>query len=54
VSIIPGIETGAPERIEEVTKIFDYIPPEIRNPAFDITPAEYITGIITEKGIIKP
>jgi methylthioribose-1-phosphate isomerase len=24
------------------------------NPAFDITPAKYITGIITEKGIIKP
>ncbi|MBN2439989.1 MAG: S-methyl-5-thioribose-1-phosphate isomerase [Spirochaetales bacterium] len=25
-----------------------------RNPAFDVTPAGYITGIITEKGIIKP
>ena len=24
-----------------------------RNPAFDVTPARYITGIITEKGIIK-
>ena len=24
------------------------------NPAFDVTPAKYITGIITEKGIIKP
>jgi methylthioribose-1-phosphate isomerase len=24
------------------------------NPAFDVTPARYITGIITEKGIIKP
>jgi methylthioribose-1-phosphate isomerase len=24
------------------------------NPAFDITPAELITGIITEKGIVKP
>ena len=24
------------------------------NPAFDVTPAEYITGIITEKGVIKP
>jgi methylthioribose-1-phosphate isomerase len=23
------------------------------NPAFDITPAKYIEGIITEKGIIK-
>lgn len=25
-----------------------------RNPAFDITPAKYIKGIITEKGVIKP
>jgi methylthioribose-1-phosphate isomerase len=24
------------------------------NPAFDITPAKYVTGIITEKGIVKP
>ncbi|MFA5879647.1 MAG: S-methyl-5-thioribose-1-phosphate isomerase [Candidatus Margulisiibacteriota bacterium] len=24
------------------------------NPGFDVTPAEYITGLITEKGIIKP
>lgn len=27
---------------------------EVYNPAFDITPAKYITGIITEKGIISP
>ncbi len=25
-----------------------------RNPAFDVTPARYITGIITEEGIFKP
>jgi methylthioribose-1-phosphate isomerase len=24
------------------------------NPAFDVTPAKYITGIITEKGIVRP
>jgi methylthioribose-1-phosphate isomerase len=24
------------------------------NPAFDVTPADYITAFITEKGIIKP
>jgi len=24
------------------------------NPAFDVTPARYITGIITEKGVIRP
>jgi len=27
---------------------------EAYNPAFDVTPAKFITGIITEKGIIKP
>ena len=27
---------------------------EVYNPAFDITPSKYITGIITEKGIISP
>jgi methylthioribose-1-phosphate isomerase len=27
---------------------------KIRNPAFDITPHRYITGIITEKGIVRP
>ncbi len=25
-----------------------------KNPAFDVTPAKYITGIITEKGVIQP
>ena len=25
-----------------------------KNPAFDVTPAKYVTGIITEKGIVKP
>jgi S-methyl-5-thioribose-1-phosphate isomerase len=24
------------------------------NPAFDVTPAKYVTGIITERGIVKP
>ncbi|MEA2055167.1 MAG: S-methyl-5-thioribose-1-phosphate isomerase [Candidatus Thermoplasmatota archaeon] len=38
----------------EVTKMFDYIPEEIKNPAFDVTPAKYITGLITERGIIRP
>ena len=26
---------------------------KVRNPAFDVTPAKYISGIITEKGILK-
>jgi methylthioribose-1-phosphate isomerase len=25
----------------------------VRNPAFDVTPARYITGIITEKGVVR-
>jgi len=27
---------------------------KVYNPAFDITPARYVTGIITEKGILRP
>jgi methylthioribose-1-phosphate isomerase len=27
---------------------------EVYNPAFDVTPAALITGIITEKGVISP
>jgi methylthioribose-1-phosphate isomerase len=26
----------------------------VYNPAFDVTPARLIAGIVTEKGIIKP
>ena len=31
-------------------------PPGVRalNPAFDITPAKYVSAIITERGIVKP
>ena len=55
-------ETGAEIIIEErdeteVTKIFEKqvapIGTDVYNPAFDITPNELITGIITEKGIIR-
>jgi len=54
-----SIGSGADIRIEErdeveVTRIFDYGPEQVRNPAFDVTPARYITGIITEDGIITP
>jgi methylthioribose-1-phosphate isomerase len=27
---------------------------KVRNPAFDVTPSRYVTGIITEKGIARP
>ncbi len=43
---------------EEVTHIFGtQIAPDgvkVRNIAFDVTPAKYITGIITEKGVFRP
>jgi methylthioribose-1-phosphate isomerase len=26
----------------------------VRNPAFDVTPARYVTGIITERGVARP
>ena len=31
-------------------------PPDttVRNPAFDVTPAELITGVITEEGVARP
>ena len=27
---------------------------KVRNPAFDVTPAKYIAGIVTESGVLKP
>ena len=27
---------------------------KVLNPAFDVTPARFIRGIITEKGVVKP
>ncbi|MGC2064409.1 MAG: S-methyl-5-thioribose-1-phosphate isomerase [Thermodesulfovibrionales bacterium] len=53
--LIP-IEERSPE---EVTHIFGTcrIAPEgvkVRNLAFDVTPAKYVTAIITEKGIFRP
>ncbi len=42
---------------EEVTAIRGVViaPPgtEVRNPAFDVTPAELITGIVTEEGVVR-
>jgi S-methyl-5-thioribose-1-phosphate isomerase len=44
-----------PDPTGKMTRIWVCNPgSETLNPAFDITPAELITGIITEKGIIEP
>lgn len=52
--LIPIEERGA----EEVTAVFGQsIAPEgisARNPAFDVTPHRYVTGIVTEEGIVYP
>ncbi|MER3488062.1 MAG: S-methyl-5-thioribose-1-phosphate isomerase, partial [Chloroflexota bacterium] len=45
-------------RPEEVTRIHGVpIAPagvEVLNPAFDVTPAAYVTAIITERGVARP
>ena len=46
---------GADTETGEIRKV--RIAPDssrVRNPAFDVTPARLITGIITEKGIFAP
>ena len=53
-----GDEIPIEERsAEEVTRVQGVATaPEgvkVRNPAFDVTPARYITGIITEKGVVR-
>ena len=53
-SIRSGEEIKIEERdMEEVLGIYPWRPKKARNPAFDVTPAKYITGIITEEGIIE-
>jgi len=49
------IEERAPEEVRTVGRQC-LSPPHIpvRNPAFDVTPATFITGIITERGIARP
>ncbi len=49
------IEEGAEEEVREIGK--ETLTPSrspVRNPAFDVTPARYVTGYITERGILRP
>lgn len=52
--LIPIEERAA----KEVTEVFGVpVAPEgigVANPAFDVTPNRYVTGIITEKGVARP
>jgi len=47
------IEERKPEEVLEIRGV-RIAPPgtQVRNPAFDVTPAELITGIITEEGVV--
>ena len=45
------IEEREPEEVEDPKKLRGA---KIINPAFDITPGDYVDFIITEKGIVKP
>jgi methylthioribose-1-phosphate isomerase len=59
LSIASGDEIEIEERdMAEVTGVFGVpIAPDgarALNPAFDVTPARYVTGIITERGVARP
>ena len=59
VSVKTGDGIPIEERLKnEVTQIKDYqITPDnigVWNPSFDVVPNKYISGIITEKGILRP
>jgi methylthioribose-1-phosphate isomerase len=49
------IEERNPEEVRQVSGQYITVPEvKVFNPAFDVTPADLITGIITEAGIIYP
>ncbi|MDX8399792.1 MAG: S-methyl-5-thioribose-1-phosphate isomerase, partial [Gallionellaceae bacterium] len=57
MSIASGAEIPIEERsVDEVKGFRDYHwaaeGVKIRNPAFDVTPAELVTGLITERGVV--
>jgi len=49
------IEERSPDEVREVAGHLVTLPfIEVRNPAFDVTPAAYITAIVTERGVCRP
>ncbi len=48
------IEERPPEEVVPPNVLKEIGPIKVRNPAFDVTPAEYIDVIVTEKGVIPP
>jgi ribose 1,5-bisphosphate isomerase len=43
---------GSEVLADEITRTLPHV--TVRNPAFDVTPAEYIDMIVTEAGVIPP
>jgi methylthioribose-1-phosphate isomerase len=49
------IEERSPDEVREIGGRLITVPyVEVRNPAFDVTPAAYITAIVTERGVHRP
>ena len=49
------IEERNPDEVREIGGRLITLPcAEVRNPAFDVTPAKYITAIVTERGVYRP
>jgi methylthioribose-1-phosphate isomerase len=49
------IEERNPDEVREIGGRLITVPyVEVRNPAFDVTPAGYITAIVTERGVHRP
>src|SRR5512135_464376 len=49
------IEERNPDEVREIGGKLLTVPyVEVRNPAFDVTPAAYITAIVTERGVCRP
>ena len=49
------IEERNPDEVREIGGRLVTLPyVEVRNPAFDVTPAAYITAIVTERGVHRP
>lgn len=56
INLKSGDDTEIEERPADELLVTSRAPPNMPcwNPAFDVTPARYIAGIITEKGVIEP
>jgi methylthioribose-1-phosphate isomerase len=49
------IEERGPDEVRQIGGNYITVPEvEVYNPAFDVTPSQLITGIITEAGVIHP